>query len=242
VDHPGAGDVDIQREYYRQTGHLYDDVHGGEQNPQHALALAFLSGSLEWLGATSLLDVGAGTGRVLRHLRQSRPDLRLLGVEPVAELRQAGYASGLAEADLIEGDGTDLPFPDGAFDVVSAFGVLHHVRRPELVVAQMLRVARLGIFISDANYLGQGSTPVRWLKRCLTALRLWRLADHVKTRGRGYTVSAGDGVSYSYSVFQNLSQIRAACHKVHLLNTGSGQPNLYAEAPSVALLGLKQPQ
>jgi len=242
VDRSGASDVDIQREYYRQTGHLYDDVHGGEQNPQHALALAFLTGALDWLSASSVLDVGAGTGRVLRHLRGCRPELRLLGIEPVAELRQAGYASGLSEADLIEGDATDLPFPDGAFDLVSAFGMLHHVRRPELIVAQMLRVARVGIFISDANYLGQGSRPVRWLKRGLTALRLWRLADHVKTRGRGYTVSAGDGVSYSYSVFQSYAQIRSACRDVYLLNTGSDQPNLYADAPSVALLGLKRPR
>ncbi|MBU0609935.1 MAG: class I SAM-dependent methyltransferase [Armatimonadetes bacterium] len=239
MDRSRADEVNRQQEYYRQTAQQYDELHGGQHHPQHAVALAFLTGALDWLGAASLLDVGAGTGRVLRHLRRHRPELKLVGIEPVAALRQAGHEAGLAPTELIEGDGAALAFADGAFDVVSAFGMLHHVRHPEQVVAEMLRVARRAIFISDANYLGQGLAPVRWLKRCLTAAGLWRVADHLKTRGRGYSVSEGDGLSYSYSIFQDLPLIRRTCRNVYLLNTGSDRPNLYADAPSVALLAVK---
>jgi hypothetical protein len=37
---------------------------------------------------------------------------------------------------------------------------------------------------------------------------LWPAFDFVRTRGRGYMVSEGDGVFYSYSVFDSLRLLR----------------------------------
>ena len=56
-----------------------------------------------------------------------------------------------------------------ALDAVCAFGVMHHVKRPAIVVGEMMRVARRAIFISDSNRFGQGSMPARRVK-----LLLWR--------------------------------------------------------------------
>ena len=39
---------------------------------------------------------------------------------------------------------TGLPFPRGSFDLTVTIGTLHHVRRPELAVAELARVTRLG--------------------------------------------------------------------------------------------------
>lgn len=47
----------------------------------------------------------------------------MLGIEPVKELRQIGYASGLAENELVEGDAYHLNYFDGQFDLVSEFAV-----------------------------------------------------------------------------------------------------------------------
>jgi SAM-dependent methyltransferase len=49
---------------------------------------------------------------------------------------------------------TDLPFALGSFDVVATIGTLHHARRPELAVAELVRVTRLGGRILVADRLG----------------------------------------------------------------------------------------
>jgi hypothetical protein len=100
-------------------------------------------------------------------------------------------------------------------------------------------VAKRAIFISDSNNFGQGSAPARAVKQIANSLGLWPIIDFIKSRGKGFILSEGDGVSYSYSVFNNYSQIRRACESVYLLNTQDAGVNLYRTAASVALLGVK---
>src|SRR4051812_12479967 len=95
-------DVALQRDYYAQTAHLYDAMHLAP-NDEHQFALASLTGLVDLLGIKSVLDLGAGTGRALIYLKARHPDLRVLGVEPVAELREMGYAKGLTREELVDG-------------------------------------------------------------------------------------------------------------------------------------------
>lgn len=228
----------IQREYYSKTAEIYDDIHisGGSE---HRIASLLLLAAIDDLQIQSILDIGSGTGRTLTFLKTHRPHLRVVGIEPVAELREIGHRKGLGRHELMDGDATKLAFPDGAFDMVCEFAVLHHIRHPNLAVAEMLRVARRGIFISDSNNFGQGGRMTRWLKQLINALGLWKLADQIKTRGKGYTISEGDGLAYSYSVFNDYPLIQNTCHRVHLMNTSEGGINPYRTASNVALLGIK---
>jgi hypothetical protein len=132
-----------------------------------------------------------------------------------------------------------LGFGDGSFDLVCEFGALHHIPRPAVAVSEMIRVAEKAIFISDANNFGQGGRLFRLLKQVINSMGLWPLADRIKTRGKGYTLTKGDGLAYSYSVFNDYKQIAAKCRSVHMLNTANSGPNLYRAASHVALLGLK---
>jgi hypothetical protein len=104
----------------------------------------------------------------------------------------------------------------------------------------MLRVGRLGIFVSDANNFGQGSGPARLAKQILRLVGLWPAFDWIKTGGKGYKISESDGLAYSYSVYSDLKQIRRACRSVHVLNTQDGGINPYRSSSHVALLGLKE--
>jgi SAM-dependent methyltransferase len=229
---------EIQRHYYAETADKYNDMHlqGGDE---HYFALALLAASIDHFKFQSILDVGAGTGRALLFLKNKRPELTVRGIEPVAELREVGYRSGLSQEELTEGDATSMQFEDGQFDVVCEFGVLHHIRRPEIAVSEMLRVARVAIFISDSNNFGQGSFALRTIKQLINGAGLWKAFDLIKTRGRGYTISEGDGLAYSYSVFNNYKQIKRYCKSIHILNTQDGNVNPYRSAGHVALLGLK---
>jgi len=236
-----ADAVALQRRYYAETAGQYDALRAGEDDAALGMALDFMLSTLDRLGVRSILDVGSGTGRTLLQIKERRPDLRVVGVEPVAELRALGHAKGLEAAELIDGDATRLAYADGEHDLVCEFATLHHIPRPALAVREMLRVARKAVFICDVNNFGQGSVASRTVKQLLNALGLWKLADYVKTRGKGYLVSQGDGVYYSYSVFNDYALIRAACRDVHLLsNTGRAGYDLYRTSPGVALLGIKR--
>lgn len=234
-----SGEAEIQRAYYSRTAKDYDAMHVS-RNDEHQFALSFLLSVLDFYGVRSILDIGSGTGRVPAYIKTVRPDIKIAGVEPVKELREIGHQKGLLDDELIEGDATKLQFETGQFDLVSAFGALHHINHPRLAVSEMLRVARKAIFISDANNFGQGTLFMRALKQAINSFGLWKVADLIKTKGRGYMVSEGDGIAHSYSVFNNYAEIKKECAVIHLLNTIDGGPNLYRTASHIALLGLKR--
>jgi ubiquinone/menaquinone biosynthesis C-methylase UbiE len=133
----------------------------------------------------------------------------------------------------------DLAFADESFDLVCAFAALHHIRERRLAISEMLRVARRGIFISDVNIYGQGSFPVRMLKGICYRLRLWPIAFFLKTCGRNCNCSEADGISYSYSVFDDLSFLRQRCSSVHPIATRNASSNLLFSASHAAVLCIK---
>jgi ubiquinone/menaquinone biosynthesis C-methylase UbiE len=229
--------TEIQQAYYLETADKYDEMHNQDRD-EHGLGLAYMVAMIEFFGIGSVLDVGSGTGFTLLKLKEKLPHIRAVGVEPSTAQRAIGYGKGLSDTELVDGDATRLGFADGSFDLVCEFGVLHHIPRPELAISEMFRVAKKAVFISDSNNFGQGGKFSRFLKQAINALGLWSAANLIKTRGRGYTFSAGDGVSYSYSVFSNYKQISKHCSSVYLLNTGNSAPNLYRTSSHVALLGI----
>ena len=230
----------IQLRYYAETAGRYDSLHG-EENIEHNFALQFMISACKHLGVRSILDVGSGTGRAVLEIREHLKDTKVVGIEPSTELRKIGHSKGLEETELVDGDAMKLHYDNGSFDLVCEFGALHHIPLPSKAVAEMLRVAHKAIFISDCNNFGQGSSLSRLVKQTINALGLWSLFVKIRTRGKGYTISEGDGLAYSYSVFNDFDQIKNSCAAVHTLNTLPAGPNLYRTASHVALLGLKHP-
>jgi len=227
-----------QELYYEQTARDYDRAHV-EGDEEHDLALALLAGVALKIGARSILDVGAGTGRAIEQLRAYLPGVRIVGIEPVAALRDIAAAKGIGPDALISGTGEALPFEDASFDLVIETAVLHHVARPSLVVGEMLRVARSGVMISDANKFGQGGRIARVIKCIVDRLGLWEVMVWVQTRGRMWKWSEGDGLFYSYSVFDSLPQVAGVFPRIHVMNTaGLTGTNLRRDAPQVCLIAL----
>jgi hypothetical protein len=70
-----------------------------------------------------------------------------------------------------------------------------------------IRVAKKAIFLSDSNRFGRGSHTARLLKIALYKTGLWQAARFVQTKGKMYTISEGDGLQYSYSVFDSYYQL-----------------------------------
>ena len=92
--------------------------------------------------ARTMLEVGCGTGHVLRAIAEARPEMRLTGAEVSAEgLRLTARAAPAAE--LVCADTRHLPY-DEEFDVVGAFDVLEHIPEHEDALRAIARATRKG--------------------------------------------------------------------------------------------------
>ena len=231
--------IQIQRSYYKDTADNYDQLHHDHIEDEHNFAFAWMLSLIDLFEIKSILDIGSGTGRQLKKIIDLKPDIKIIGIEPSQELREIGYQKNINKDSLINGDAMSLKFNDSQFDLVCEFGALHHIQFPNKAVSEMLRVSKKGIFISDYNNFGQGSFVARSAKQVINKLRLWKIFDIIKTKGKGYTLSEGDGLVYSYSVFNNYNLIKKKCRKVHLLNTQNGGHNLYKTSSHIALFGIK---
>ncbi len=207
--------------YYEESAAAYDSLHNANEDHEHNLALQYIEMISNAQGLRTFLDVGAGTGRGVSFLLNRGKEVR--GIEPVPAMIQAGERNGIPRGLIMEGDGYALPFADNAFDAVFECGVLHHVAEPRRMVAEMLRVAKKAVFLSDSNRFGQGRAPARLLKLALYKTGLWPAARFLQTGGKMHTVSQGDGVQYSYSVFDSYHQLAAATQQIWLLPTASEQ-------------------
>ncbi|MGR3542585.1 MAG: class I SAM-dependent methyltransferase [Hasllibacter sp.] len=97
---------------------------------------------------TAVLDIGCGIGGTARHVLQ-RYGARVAGIDLTAEFVAAGRALnerlGLSDAiDLRTGSALDLPWPDGAFDLVTMFHVGMNLPDKAALFAEVARVLRPG--------------------------------------------------------------------------------------------------
>jgi ubiquinone/menaquinone biosynthesis C-methylase UbiE len=208
-------------EYYQRTAEAYDAAHV-RQGDEHSRALERVAQLADGLGLATFLDVGCGTGRAAAGLRRLLPGARVTGADlSPALLARARRRLGADEA-LVRGEAERLPFADESFDAACEFGVLHHVPEPARVVAEMCRVARRAVFLSDDNRYGRGPLPLRLVKVALARAGLWPLVVRLKTAGRGYALGEGDGVSYSYSVFDSRAQLERWPARVEVVPIPAG--------------------
>ena len=206
---------DVQRQYYTRTASSYDKRHVCADDG-HYVALKYVLGFANQFGYRSILDVGCGTGRAVKYLMER--GIAIKGTEPTwALIEVAIQKNGIPPKSLICGTGESLPFGDDSFDAVLECGVLHHVQKPERVVSEMMRVAKKAVFLSDGNRFGQRSMPLRWIKLLLYKAKVWEVCRLVMTYGRGYTFSEGDGVAYSYSVFDSYNLLSSWADRMILI-------------------------
>lgn len=91
-----------------------------------------------------VLDVGCGTGALLQKLARKFPQARLAGVDPAPEMLAVARRRVSPETELREGWAEDLPFAEGAFDVIVSCSMFHYSRQPIAALVEMTRVLRPG--------------------------------------------------------------------------------------------------
>jgi ubiquinone/menaquinone biosynthesis C-methylase UbiE len=91
-----------------------------------------------------VLDVGCGTGELMRRLRAKYPDAMLAGLDPVAEMLAVARDKLSGNEDLRTGYADALPWSAGAFDVVVSCNMFHYISHPVEALREMGRVLRPG--------------------------------------------------------------------------------------------------
>lgn len=237
--------VSAQRDYYAQTASDYDSMH---EKGEHYDALRHVAIYMRAIGARSLLDTGCGTGMAMLYLQEQIEGLQARGNDPSAALlRVATERHGIPSEQLDCVGSERLPYANDAFDAVVETGMLHHTPEPQRVVAEMLRVARKAVFISDSNIYGQQGSSVgaRALKLALARAGLLRPLLRRMRGGHDWYFNDADGVAWSYSVFDSYPVVRASCAEVMVVPTGSKRgladacPILFASHCLIA--GFKSP-
>ncbi len=122
---------------YREFGHEQDDparFYGAMAED----AVGQLGAYVDLRGAR-MLDIGGGPGYF-------RDAFAAAGARYVALDADVGEMSGLGRIpdSTVVGDGMNLPFRDGAFDVVYSSNVIEHVPQPWRLADEALRVTRPG--------------------------------------------------------------------------------------------------
>ena len=147
-----------------------------------------------WRGRR-VLEIGVGLGTDFVHFVRAGAiatgiDLTEAAVDAV---RRRLALEGL-DAEVLVADAEALPFGDGTFDLVYAYGVLHHTPDTQRAVGEVRRVLRPGgearvMLYSRRSWLAFGA----WVRWALGRGRPWRsisdvLAYHLESPGtKAYT-------------------------------------------------------
>ena len=135
-------------DYIRKWSSLYEG-----KNYNDGLAGYFLTKSHEWCEAqftesthfTRVLEVGAGTGIHIDHVRHSFDEYLITDLNaPMLDRAAARLEGRRGKVVSKSEDATALSFTDDSFDRVIATHVLEHLPRPHEVLREWIRVLKPG--------------------------------------------------------------------------------------------------
>lgn len=101
---------------------------------------------VEELGAlipqdAAILDVGTGDGQIAKMIAERQPGTTVEGIDIMER--------DVTHIPVTLFDGTQMPFDDDSFDVVTFVDVLHHTDDPQVLITEAARVARKAVIIKD---------------------------------------------------------------------------------------------
>ena len=99
---------------------------------------------------TTVLDVGCGTGRLLRKAKARWPKAQFIGVDPAAGMIENARRL-MPDAKFYVSQAESLPLPDASVDLVFSTASFHHWQDQEKGLREIKRVLQVGgrLFLAD---------------------------------------------------------------------------------------------
>jgi ubiquinone/menaquinone biosynthesis C-methylase UbiE len=95
------------------------------------------------LAGTDVLEVGCGSGFAVQMFAEAGARVTAVDLtEWAVETTRRRLAAFGLDGEVFEADAEELPFDDGAFDLVFSWGVIHHTTDMDRALAELVRVCR----------------------------------------------------------------------------------------------------
>ena len=96
----------------------------------------------------SILDLGCGTGALLKEIKELNIAEQLFGIDISPNMLEIAKNKLGSDATLILGDSERLPFEDSSFDAIVCNDSFHHYPQPDIVEKEVSRCLKQnGVFI-----------------------------------------------------------------------------------------------
>jgi 2-polyprenyl-3-methyl-5-hydroxy-6-metoxy-1,4-benzoquinol methylase len=150
-EHPEVGETDWEA-YYTELGKSMPFEAPPDDSMQRRRSRMRFASALDNLPdrLNTALDVGGGDGYFGQLLMQKRPGVKTVCFDLSRSRMEAG-AEREGDVEFRAGDIYELPFDDGAFELVTAFEVVEHLLHPQKALDEIARVCSRRIVISVPN-------------------------------------------------------------------------------------------
>jgi SAM-dependent methyltransferase len=187
------GDSQVLEDLNSELYHFYSDIEkrkeyqgmldSQEENPKEDSAIIYFISHLLSLKPESVLEVGAGGGRVYRLLEKYGYKKKYTGTETglhQIEMLKRKHS----KPEWVQGTAYNMPFADETFDLCYSVFVLEHLVYPENALNEMLRVIKPGgdLLLMFPDFVQMGRFPSQMLGfspllRAVEKLWKWRWID-----------------------------------------------------------------
>jgi len=138
----------VSKQSFNQQAQTYDvDKNGFHARQQYTAILE----KIATLKFTNILDVGFGTGEILKQLSVNYPNVNYFGVDISEKMQWKAEEKlkGIAQLDL--GDAEKLPYGNNLFELLICNDSFHHYPNPQRVISEFYRVIKKGghLLVSD---------------------------------------------------------------------------------------------
>ncbi len=129
------------QESFDRQALTYDmDRNGSHAREQYSIILQ----KMENFRFANVLDVGCGTGEILKRIHKCYPEVSLTGVDISEKMLEVAKVKIGNKATLLWADAEMLPFSDATFDLIVCSDSFHHYPNPQKVLAEFRRVLKGG--------------------------------------------------------------------------------------------------
>lgn len=140
---------DISKKAFDKQALNYDfDKKGYHARKQYNNIL----GKVDKLKFTNVLDVGFGTGEILRQIIKKYPNKNYYGIDISEKMLEKAHEKLQDKAKLSLGDSENLPYKDNKFDLILCNDSFHHYPNPIKAMKELFRVLKPGAYLILSDY------------------------------------------------------------------------------------------
>ncbi|TMB72391.1 MAG: class I SAM-dependent methyltransferase, partial [Chloroflexi bacterium] len=180
----------------------FDRVH------RHAFDLAARFGD-----PAAVLDVGCGTGRLLRAAHERWPKARLVGVDPSEGMIEDGRRRTRAELHVAGAEA--IPLPDHSIDLAFSTIAFHHWADPARGLREVARVLRPGGGLVIIDNIGPDWIARRLKDRPYLSASPLGAAGPTRCASRGSATCCGGSTSASFRMQTSPTPTRSWSRSAH---------------------------